>query len=736
MQQVVENIELSRLPSLPEILLRILQEFGSENLQVRELAGLVMRDPALSLKILAVANSAAYSHQKTISSIEQCINLLGLKMVKTISVSAATQQFLNTLAGIVPVNFARFWQHSQTTALLAEKLAETLAYPHPDEAYVAGLLHDMGKLALLVARPAAYTPLFADGDVLPEEETSALGINHCEIGAMLVAHWRLEPLIVDAIRSHHVPFPRIAGATELVKILALANALSKVAASASNHPALALARALFDIEAEVALALCAYAHDQVQALAIPLGIAIDDAYAGPTEQPRSKRENHGKNHAEDGAVGVQKQLAEEVHGAMTLDLARDSFSAAGNEEELLSGILKSATILFEPRQAFLFEWDAESNLVSGRPLSENQDAIGRIRFSLSADRSLIAEALLSNRVTRSHAAIEYDDKFVVRGNSETVLSMIDEQIIRMAHAECLYCAPMATRNALYGVLVLAFPLVTIERIDSRTRFLAQFARQAGAANESARGALALRYRSGDHDVAACQAHARRIEHEAGNPLSIMKNYLKLLDIKQREGQPAELEIKIVNEEIDRVARILQQLVATPTEQEPSLAEVDINATIRDIVLLCQPSLFSPLAIKLEIRLDEQLPAIRSDANRLKQVLLNLFKNAAEAMPGGGVLTVVTAATINRQSGAAVAISVADNGPGIAPELLQKLFSPVASSKGSQHAGLGLAIVAELVDALGGSISCRSAATTGTSFDITLPLAAHMSTGIKGENSVR
>ena len=103
MQQVVENIELSRLPSLPEILLRILQEFGSENLQVRELAGLVMRDPALSLKILAVANSAAYSHQKTISSIEQCINLLGLKMVKTISVSAATQQFLNTLAGIVPV---------------------------------------------------------------------------------------------------------------------------------------------------------------------------------------------------------------------------------------------------------------------------------------------------------------------------------------------------------------------------------------------------------------------------------------------------------------------------------------------------------------------------------------------------------------------------------------------------------------------------------------------------------
>ena len=691
-----------------------------------------MRDPALSLKILAVANSAAYSHHKTISSIEQCINLLGLKMVKTISVSAATQQFLNTLAGIVPVDFARFWQHSQATALLAEMLAETLSYPHPDEAYVAGLLHDMGKLALLVTRPAAYTPLFADADVLPEQETGMLGISHSEIGAMLVAHWGLEPLIVDAIRSHHVPFPRIVSATELVKILALANSLSKVTATTSDHPALALARALFDINATTAQALCAESHARVRALAIPLGITIQEADLGPTEKPRSKRENHG----EDGSIVIQRRLAEEVHASITLDLARDGFTAVENEKELLSAILKSATILFEPRQSFLFEWDAENNLVSGRPVSPDQEAIARIRFPLSADRSLIADALLSNRVTSSHAAIEYDDKFVVRGNAETEISMLDEQIIRMADAECLYCAPVATRSSLYGVLVLAFPLVAIERIDSRSRFLAQFARQAGAAIESARCALALRYRSDDHDAAACQAHARRIVHEASNPLSIMKNYLKLLDIKLREGQPAELEIKIVNEEIDRVAKTLQQLVATPTELETSPDEVDVNAIIRDIVLLCQPSLFSPLAIKLEIRLDEELPAIRLNADTLKQVLLNLFKNAAEAMPGGGLLTVVSAATISQQSGAALAISVADNGPGIPPDLLQKLFSPLASSKGPHHAGLGLAIVAELVAALGGSISCRSAAKTGTSFDIMLPLAANMSAGIKGGNSVR
>jgi len=160
MQQVVENIELDQLPSLPEVLLRILREFSSENLQVRELAGLIIQDAALTLKILAVANSAAYRRQKQISSIEQCISLLGFKMVKMITVSASTQQFLNTLAGVVPVNFTQFWQHSQTTAFLSEMVAELVGYPQAEEAYIAGLLHDVGKLALLVAKPVAYNHCF------------------------------------------------------------------------------------------------------------------------------------------------------------------------------------------------------------------------------------------------------------------------------------------------------------------------------------------------------------------------------------------------------------------------------------------------------------------------------------------------------------------------------------------------------------------------------------------------
>ncbi len=718
MQQVVENIELSRLPSLPEILLRILREFGTENLQVRELAGLIVQDPALTFKILAVANSPAYRHQKTITSIEQCINLLGLKMVKTITVGASTQQFLNTLSGIVPVNFAQLWQHSQTTALLSEMVAGAVGYPHPQEAYVAGLLHDVGKLALLVTRTAAYTPLFRfpdSDDEISARETDLLGITHSEIGAMLVELWGLEPLIVDAIRYHHESFPRLASASELIKIVALANSLSKIGAKAKDHPSLTVARALFDMDAAKATALSSEAKAKVKEMAIALGIQVQEGSSAPesAETKRSARE--------DSAIGIQRQLAEEIHTSMTMDLAQDGFSAARSEEELLSGILQSATILFEPKQAFLFEWNAETNLVSGKPVLENQDSIGRIRFALSSDRSLVADALLSNRVTSSHAAIEYDDKFVVRGSSEIVKSMIDEQIIRMANAECMYCAPVATQNFMYGVLVLAFPLSVVERQDSRAIFLARFSRQAAAAIEKFRRDLASIDHSSVHDAAACQAYARQIVHEASNPLGILKNYLKLLDIKVREGQSPETEIKILNEEIDRVSRTIHKLVSSPAERLPSLGEVDVNATIREVVALCQPSLLAPLGIKLETRLDDQLPVIRSDANSLKQVLINLLKNAAEAMPDGGVLSIATASIVSQQTAGSVSITVSDNGPGIPQELLQNLFSPMASTKGEDNAGLGLSIVSGIVSELGGNISCKSSASAGTSFDITLPL---------------
>jgi signal transduction histidine kinase len=106
---------------------------------------------------------------------------------------------------------------------------------------------------------------------------------------------------------------------------------------------------------------------------------------------------------------------------------------------------------------------------------------------------------------------------------------------------------------------------------------------------------------------------------------------------------------------------------------------------------------------------------------LKQVLLNLMKNAAEAMATqGGELMVATTGVTKDNGQHSVQISVSDNGPGIPEAILARLFRPVTSTKGDGHAGLGLSIVHELVTGMGGSISAKSNADTGTCFEILLP----------------
>jgi signal transduction histidine kinase len=112
--------------------------------------------------------------------------------------------------------------------------------------------------------------------------------------------------------------------------------------------------------------------------------------------------------------------------------------------------------------------------------------------------------------------------------------------------------------------------------------------------------------------------------------------------------------------------------------------------------------------------------VEADADMLKQILLNLLKNAVEALPDGGRIEVANRGHVNRDRRLYLELCVSDNGAGLAPEVLANLFSPVRSSKEGAHHGLGLSIVHDLVTRLHGVIGCRSSK-SGTSFEILLPI---------------
>ena len=139
----------------------------------------------------------------------------------------------------------------------------------------------------------------------------------------------------------------------------------------------------------------------------------------------------------------------------------------------------------------------------------------------------------------------------------------------------------------------------------------------------------------------------------------------------------------------------------------------------DLTHVFQTSLFASKNIQISLDLDERIESLQSNANALKQIYTNLIKNAVEALPANGQLMVYTQDYVNVDGKQHIELSVADDGPGIDMNILPQLFSPVESTKGDDHAGLGLTIVKNLVNELHGSISCRSS-DKGTSFHILLP----------------
>jgi signal transduction histidine kinase len=127
-------------------------------------------------------------------------------------------------------------------------------------------------------------------------------------------------------------------------------------------------------------------------------------------------------------------------------------------------------------------------------------------------------------------------------------------------------------------------------------------------------------------------------------------------------------------------------------------------------------------VQILVRMQDEPAEIDGDADILKQILVNLVKNAVEALPDGGRIEIANRGHVNRERKLYLELVIGDNGPGLSTEVLANLFTPVRSNKEGKHHGLGLSIVHSLVKKLDGVITCRSGK-SGTTFEILLPVRA-------------
>lgn len=211
------------LPSLPAVVIELLQSLSREDVDADTLAHQISRDQALVAKMLRVANSSFYGLQGKVNSISDAIVVLGLRGVRTLATAAAVTGAFRAI-DVPGFDNRVFWRHSVGIALCARAVARHMRVGE-DNAFTVGLLHDIGRLVLASCFPKHLAAVLAYRDenecLLVDAERAVLGIDHGLIGEVLTMRWHFPSLICSVIAHHHDPD----GAEPLACVVHLADAI-------------------------------------------------------------------------------------------------------------------------------------------------------------------------------------------------------------------------------------------------------------------------------------------------------------------------------------------------------------------------------------------------------------------------------------------------------------------------------------------------------------------------------
>ena len=287
------------------------------------------------------------------------------------------------------------------------------------------------------------------------------------------------------------------------------------------------------------------------------------------------------------------------------------------------GIFYQALRLLFGLKAFIFFlYDYERDLLIGKETGDGDSDKNPAKLLVPyyESKSLLVRALRKASLLST---------FKAQPNGTPVL--MDEQIKRHLKKEGFFCFPLITNRSKVGVLVIGSDNIEAAGISLQEKQISLLVDQVAIALHTGTLRKIQRRQLQSERIEASSEMARRIVHEANNPLSIIKNYLSVMMRKlEKENKDSE-ELRIISEEVERVARLLDELTELSTPQQIEREYTDVKAIISDLVTLSRETLLSHTYVQL--RLDKTMPKIMAGKDRLKQVILNLIKNPTRCPPG-------------------------------------------------------------------------------------------------------
>jgi len=201
----------TELTPLKSVATRAIALAEDERSAAMDLATVISSDQALTAKLLKLSNSAYYGYARRIGNVREAVILLGMRTVRSVAISSGIIDAFTAVSRDNMFDLDLFWAHSVTVGLVAEVIARETRTARPEDAFTAGVLHDVGKLAMMLCEPDAFSEVVdlvvTEGMRYRDAELAVYGIGHEHVGSRLAQRWKFPEPLVDAIRWHHPDKP-------------------------------------------------------------------------------------------------------------------------------------------------------------------------------------------------------------------------------------------------------------------------------------------------------------------------------------------------------------------------------------------------------------------------------------------------------------------------------------------------------------------------------------------------
>lgn len=731
---------VTRLPTLPAVAARLLSIGADEDVRLDEVIELIEADPALSARMLSLCRSADAGLGDRITTVRRAVIMLGLEAVRAAVLSVLVFDRLRVDDAPVGaededgfeslVDVEGFWTRAIAVACVSERIAKQNKYPEitPDAAYLAGLVHGLGKLALYKVLPKSWEKALKMADhqgiTLSSAERSTIGIDHHTAGKRLAEHWGLPETIRDVVWLHgqlQMMLPEHCH-RELVSVVTLACAWCErrhIGWSGEARTSVELEEIVSEMNFDLQVLEEASAEiiERVSERAKILGVG---EFSAPDLLLGSLTRANTKLAAINEELRAKQLIADRSHGILAaVDVFYDAIGAAVDPEIVvgamirsgakLTGIDRGYVVLQETPGGSWMKYTVADGVVVDEPggghgvrvVGPGMTDAGEIRpgdvAGLSGDQVL------------DLATLDWFREMIQSVREVGTASLIgvgadEESVDENDGVSCLVVLVKASSESAPELSAKGFRVVTRAWLRSlsdavSSKMSARLAEELASANREL--AAMQRERTQNESLLRLGQMAAGAAHEMNNPLSVINGRSQQLFERlgtQRDRESA----RAIAEAADSLSSMITSMHLLAEPPEPVLTTADPVLVVRQAIELAKGQCHrSGIRAKVKLHIEGTIEVISVDRDLMAKALSEPIVNAILSNPSGVVLVSIEPSGVDGR----VMVRIVDSGTGLSQKALNHAFDPFFSElKAGRRPGLGLARARSVVELHGGTIS--------------------------------